>query len=228
MWKRGHSRQAPSNTKSQRLEWPLLLKPDPPSPYGAAFVHSRLSHPRPSGFPPGPIGEISGMANVRLIKHEAVPNCGSCEVRFPDGGPSKYFYWDDLPEPPAQAGPAHQRGCFGAGQGVREGAQDCMKFTKRARRYLRVAITTSSPEESRGGSCRPSFQNAGSRSRRFPPWRRTGFLASWPGRVGARRSSCDRHHRVSSYLSPRSSLVVYLPLDLEGHCPLDAGGILVS
>src|SRR5271165_2182509 len=97
MWKRGHSRQAPSNTKSQRLEWPLLLKPDPPSPYGAAFVHSRLSHPRPSGFPSGPIGEISGMANVRLIKHEAVPNCGSCEVRFPDGGPSKYFYWDDLP-----------------------------------------------------------------------------------------------------------------------------------
>jgi len=37
------------------------------------------------------------MANVRLIKHEAVPNCGSFEVRFPDGRSSKYFYWDDLP-----------------------------------------------------------------------------------------------------------------------------------
>jgi hypothetical protein len=37
------------------------------------------------------------MAAIRLIKHEAVPNCGSFEVRFPDGRPSRYFYWDDLP-----------------------------------------------------------------------------------------------------------------------------------
>jgi hypothetical protein len=37
------------------------------------------------------------MPNVRLIKHEAVPKCGSYEVRFPDGRPSRYFYWDDLP-----------------------------------------------------------------------------------------------------------------------------------
>jgi hypothetical protein len=37
-----------------------------------------------------------GMA-IRLIKHEAVPMCGSFEVRFPDGRPSKYFYWDDIP-----------------------------------------------------------------------------------------------------------------------------------
>jgi hypothetical protein len=37
------------------------------------------------------------MSTVRLIKHEAVPKCGSFEVRFPDGRPSKYFYWDDLP-----------------------------------------------------------------------------------------------------------------------------------
>jgi hypothetical protein len=34
---------------------------------------------------------------VRLYKHEAVPNCGSFEVRFPDGKPSRYFYWDDAP-----------------------------------------------------------------------------------------------------------------------------------
>jgi hypothetical protein len=33
---------------------------------------------------------------VRIIKHEAVPDCGSFEVRFPDGRPSQYFYWDDL------------------------------------------------------------------------------------------------------------------------------------
>jgi len=34
---------------------------------------------------------------VRLIKHEAVPKCGSSEVRFSDGRPSHYFYWDDIP-----------------------------------------------------------------------------------------------------------------------------------
>ena len=34
------------------------------------------------------------MSAIRLIKHEAVPNCGSFEVRFPDGK-SFYFYWDD-------------------------------------------------------------------------------------------------------------------------------------
>jgi hypothetical protein len=32
---------------------------------------------------------------IRLIKHEAIPKCGSYEVRFPDGKPSRYFYWDD-------------------------------------------------------------------------------------------------------------------------------------
>ena len=36
------------------------------------------------------------MPNVRLIKHEAVPRCGSYEVRFSDGRPSKFFYWDDV------------------------------------------------------------------------------------------------------------------------------------
>ena len=34
---------------------------------------------------------------IRLIKHEAVPRCGSYEVRFSDGRPSRYFYWDDVP-----------------------------------------------------------------------------------------------------------------------------------
>ena len=34
------------------------------------------------------------MAEIRIIKHEAVPKCGSFEVRFSDGRPSKYFYWD--------------------------------------------------------------------------------------------------------------------------------------
>ena len=34
---------------------------------------------------------------IRIIKHEAMPQCGSFEVRFADGRESKYFYWDDLP-----------------------------------------------------------------------------------------------------------------------------------
>lgn len=34
---------------------------------------------------------------IRIIRHEAVPQCGSYEVRFPDGRPSRYFYWDDVP-----------------------------------------------------------------------------------------------------------------------------------
>jgi hypothetical protein len=33
---------------------------------------------------------------VRLIKHEAVPDCGSFEVWYDDGRPSVYFYWDDV------------------------------------------------------------------------------------------------------------------------------------
>jgi hypothetical protein len=32
-----------------------------------------------------------------LIKHEAISDCGSYEVRFPDGRPSRFFYWDDVP-----------------------------------------------------------------------------------------------------------------------------------
>jgi hypothetical protein len=33
---------------------------------------------------------------IRIIPHEAVPLCGSFEVRFPDGRPSRYFYCDDI------------------------------------------------------------------------------------------------------------------------------------
>jgi hypothetical protein len=34
---------------------------------------------------------------VRIIRHEAVKDCGSFEVRFADGRPSQYFYWDHIP-----------------------------------------------------------------------------------------------------------------------------------
>jgi hypothetical protein len=37
---------------------------------------------------------------IRLLRHTAepqIPDCDSYEVRFPDGRPSVYFYWDDNP-----------------------------------------------------------------------------------------------------------------------------------
>lgn len=36
---------------------------------------------------------------VRIIPHspEGIPDTGSFEVRFADGAPSRYFYWDDNP-----------------------------------------------------------------------------------------------------------------------------------
>lgn len=44
----------------------------------------------------GRVARYNAMA-IRIIKHEAVPQTGSFEVRFADGRESKYFYWDDLP-----------------------------------------------------------------------------------------------------------------------------------
>jgi hypothetical protein len=35
---------------------------------------------------------------IIITKHEALPICGSYEVRFPDDDrPSRYFYFEDLP-----------------------------------------------------------------------------------------------------------------------------------
>jgi hypothetical protein len=37
------------------------------------------------------------MSAIRILKHEGVPNCGSFEVRYADGRPSQFLYFDDLP-----------------------------------------------------------------------------------------------------------------------------------
>jgi hypothetical protein len=37
------------------------------------------------------------MTGVRIIRHEAIPQTGSYEVRYSDGRPSRFFYWDDDP-----------------------------------------------------------------------------------------------------------------------------------
>jgi len=56
---------------------------------GLAAAHRRL--------PRRPEGPQSFTWPYGSIKHEAVPDCGSFEVRFGDGRASKFFYWDDLP-----------------------------------------------------------------------------------------------------------------------------------
>ena len=35
--------------------------------------------------------------NIRIIKHEIIPDTGSIEVKYADGRKSVYFYWDEDP-----------------------------------------------------------------------------------------------------------------------------------
>ena len=37
------------------------------------------------------------MTSARIIRHEAIPQTGSYEVKFTDGRPSVYHYFDDDP-----------------------------------------------------------------------------------------------------------------------------------
>lgn len=37
------------------------------------------------------------MTRARIIRHEAIPQTGSYEVKFTDGRPSVYHYFDDDP-----------------------------------------------------------------------------------------------------------------------------------
>jgi hypothetical protein len=43
------------------------------------------------------------MADIRIIKHEAVPKCGCFEVRFSDGRPVAVFLLGRPARPPAEA-----------------------------------------------------------------------------------------------------------------------------
>ena len=72
---------------------------------------------------------------VRLINHEVIPRCGSFEVRYSDGRPSRYFYWDDKPS--CRLRPELLTG---------KEAEKQAKALARAERggYLRVAISTPS------------------------------------------------------------------------------------
>ena len=37
------------------------------------------------------------MITVLIRRHEVIPKCGSFGVRYSDGRPSQYFYWEDVP-----------------------------------------------------------------------------------------------------------------------------------
>ena len=75
---------------------------------------ARLRERKPqslAAFLPTRGAEIMGMSNVRLIKHEAVPKCGSA---FPTAGRRRILLGQSA-RPPAQAGPGHERSSPGAG-----------------------------------------------------------------------------------------------------------------
>jgi hypothetical protein len=52
----------------------------------------------PQNLPPNPVATDTFprvRMPIRLIKHEVIPKCGSYEIRFADGRPSRYFYFED-------------------------------------------------------------------------------------------------------------------------------------
>ena len=56
-----------------------------------------MAFPKGWGLSTGAHYNIVMTDRIRIIKHEAVPDCGSFEVRFGDGRASKFFNWDDVP-----------------------------------------------------------------------------------------------------------------------------------
>jgi hypothetical protein len=59
---------------------------------------------------------------IKLIKHEAVPKCGSYEVWFPDSRPSRFFYFDDI-----------------AGRRLRPEQTDSKQAVQEAKAFARIA-----------------------------------------------------------------------------------------
>ena len=64
---------------------------------------------------------------IHIIKHEAVPRCGSFEVRFSDGRESQYFYWDDEPSRRLRPEQVDQATAKEAAQAFARAEQDKLK-----------------------------------------------------------------------------------------------------
>ena len=72
---------------------------------------------------------------IRTIPHEAVPKCGSFEVRFPDGRPSQYFYWDDIPGRRLRPDLVDGANAMREAQAMARAEQDKLEATYRRRHY---------------------------------------------------------------------------------------------
>jgi len=64
---------------------------------------------------------------IHLRKHEAVQDCGSFEVWFDDGRPSKFFYFDDLPNPRLRADLMMRKQALEAAQAFARAERDKME-----------------------------------------------------------------------------------------------------
>ena len=54
-------------------------------------------HMQAGGVPSPQRNVMPTIRHIRIIRHSAVPDTGSYEVKFADGRPSRYFYFDDIP-----------------------------------------------------------------------------------------------------------------------------------
>jgi hypothetical protein len=68
-------------------------------------------------------GKVDPMT-VRIIRHEAVPQTGSFEVRFSDGRPSVYIYWDGIAERRISADEIDSKGSLEAAKAIARAEQD--------------------------------------------------------------------------------------------------------
>ena len=58
---------------------------------------------------------------IRIRKYEAVAGCGSFEVRFPDGRPTSFFHFDDLPSRRLRPETLTREAGSGTGEGIGAG-----------------------------------------------------------------------------------------------------------
>jgi len=56
---------------------------------------------------------------VCILRHAAVPDCGSFEVRCGDGSESKYFYWDNQPSRRTRPGQVDRETALEQARGLR-------------------------------------------------------------------------------------------------------------
>ena len=110
------------------------------------------------------------MSAIRVIKHEAVPGCGSFDVRFPDDRPSQYFYRDYLPTRRLRPETLDRETALERGKAVASREELRAVIRVSGRRFSRVGATAS---ETNGPSPPPAgafFHSEASSMTRFLKW----------------------------------------------------------